>query len=169
MKLYSFDFDKTLFETPEPELGKPLWKEKTGKEWPYKGWWSKHENLDIDIFDIPANDWVIDKYIDAKKENDKHIILATGRLKWVKGMRGAIDKILDKNNLEFDGVYLNNKGDTYNFKTNLFEKLIKETKCEEFIMLDDRLEHLIKFEKWAETINCPVTIIDVINKKSKTI
>jgi hypothetical protein len=34
-------------------------------------------------------------------------------------------------------------------------------------MYDDRFEHLVEFEKWAETIDCKITIIDVINKTTK--
>jgi hypothetical protein len=35
-------------------------------------------------------------------------------------------------------------------------------------MYDDRFEHLVEFEKWTETIDCKITIIDVINKTIKT-
>ena len=54
-KLISFDFDDTLCHTPLPEDGKQIWFEKTGTEWPYNGWWSKPESLDLEVFDIPVN------------------------------------------------------------------------------------------------------------------
>ena len=28
MKIYAFDFDGTLFDTPDPEIGKPIFKER---------------------------------------------------------------------------------------------------------------------------------------------
>ncbi len=40
-----FDFDGTLIDTMTPEQGKKIYKEKTGKEWKYKGWWGKIESL----------------------------------------------------------------------------------------------------------------------------
>ena len=50
-KVSIYDFDGTLIKTPEPELGKKIWKEKTGEDYPHKGWWGKRESLDIDIFE----------------------------------------------------------------------------------------------------------------------
>ena len=62
-KLISFDFDDTLFHTPLPEEGKKIWKQKTGKDWPHsRGWWSKPESLDTEIFDIPINLNIYEKY-----------------------------------------------------------------------------------------------------------
>jgi len=38
-KLISFDFDDTLVHTTLPAEGKVIWKEKTGEDWPHRGWW----------------------------------------------------------------------------------------------------------------------------------
>lgn len=174
--LYSFDFDDTLFHTPRMEEGKEHWEKETGLSWPYNGWWSKSETIDPDIFHIQRNEWVYNEYLKAMSDQDSVSILATGRLNKVKEMRENIDKILILNNISFDelnvtdsrngknGVYLNWGGDTYNFKTKLFEELIEKTKCENFIMYDDRHEHLVKFEEWATEQDCKITIIDVKNK-----
>jgi FMN phosphatase YigB (HAD superfamily) len=43
-RLISFDFDDTLFHTPKPEQGEQIWKEKTGTDWPYSGWWGRPES-----------------------------------------------------------------------------------------------------------------------------
>jgi len=169
MKLYSFDFDKTFFFTPEPEDSKEIWEKSTGKKWPYVGWWSKVETLDTNIFDIKMNEWVKNEYDKALLDNEKYIILATGRLLKVKGMQEAVNTILNKHNLKFDEIHLNNKGDTFYFKTKLFEKLIEEKNPSEFIMYDDRKEHLSKFEEWAKTQNCKITIVDIVNKTTKYI
>ncbi len=185
--LYSFDFDDTLCHTMLPEPGKSIWLEKTGTTWPHRGWWSKSETIDLEIFDTPKNDWVYQEYLNAKKDEDSIIIIATGRLQKVPGMRENIEKILRIHNLSFDevwkikssddhqnnngqyGIYLNWGGDTYAFKTTLFEKLIEITNCDHFTMYDDREEHLIRFEEWALTQNCKVTIVDVVNKQKITI
>lgn len=167
-KLISFDFDKTLFFTPEPELSKDVFLEKTGKVWPHRGWWGKPETLDMNIFDIPLNKWVYSKYLEFSDIEENFMILATGRLKKVDGMVDNVNKILDKNSIEFDEVHLNWGGDTLKFKLKLFEQKIKHLEVEEFIMLDDRQEHLVEFEKWAEEQNIKITIIDVVNKTEKT-
>ena len=58
-KLYVFDFDATLIDTPLPEEGREIWKEKHGFPFPSKsadeveqnkkitGWWGRKESLDM--------------------------------------------------------------------------------------------------------------------------
>jgi hypothetical protein len=171
-KLVCFDFDDTLFHTPSPEEGKNIWQEATGKEWPYIGWWGKHETLDTDIFEIPMNEWVKEKYFEHVEDPETKVIVATGRLNKVKGMRENIDKIFEKNDLTFHEVHLNWGGDTLDFKKKLFGQKLDEQKYDEFIMFDDRQEHLPHFEEWAEieaiNRNMNITVVDVVNKTLKT-
>lgn len=162
-KLVSFDFDRTLCNTPLPENGKITWKEKTGKDWPYVGWWSRSESIDLEVFDIHVNTWVYEKYLESTSYPNAYVILATGRLAKAPKMLESIEKILNRNNLSFDEIHLNWGGDTFHFKKTLFEKLISKFQPEEFIMYDDRELHLIEFKEWAKTMSCDVTIIDVIN------
>lgn len=171
-KLVFFDFDDTLFHTPSPETGKHIWKEATGNEWPHIGWWGKKETIDIDIFDIPANEWVMKHYELHKNDPDSVIMVATGRLNKVKGMRENIERIFEKHGLVFEEVHLNWGGDTLKFKQKLFEQKIGESEYDELIMFDDRQEHLPHFEEWAgETAirkDLKVTVVDVVNKTEKT-
>lgn len=185
--LYSFDFDDTMCHTVDDESGKQIWKDKFGTDWPHIGWWSKPETIDPEIYDTPVNPWVYEKYLEASADEDGACILATGRLQKVPKMRENIQKILMSHNLSFDeiyvinssnplkdgngkdGIYLNWGGDTYIFKTTLFEKLIEITGCEKFVMYDDREAHLEKFEEWAKEQPCQVVIIDVVNKTTKII
>lgn len=187
MTLYSFDFDDTLFHTMLPNPGEKIWHEKTGEPWPHRGWWSKPETLDIEIFETPKNDWTYKEYLKATEDTDSLRILATGRLQKVPGMRHNIEKILNQHNFSFDeiwvvpstdesqvqngkkGIYLNWGGDTFTFKTTLFEKLIKITGCDHFVMYDDREEHLPRFEEWASTQQIPITIVDVVRKTTTTL
>lgn len=37
-KLSFYDFDGCLVNSPEPEEGKRIYKEKTGDDYPHKGW-----------------------------------------------------------------------------------------------------------------------------------
>jgi hypothetical protein len=164
-KIISFDFDDTLCHTPLPEDGKLIWKEKTGFEWPHRGWWSKPESLDTEVFDIPVNNWTYQKYLDSISDEYSYIILVTGR---IEALRKEVEEVLNINNLSFDDIFLNFGGDTFNFKTKLFENLIRKYEPEEFIMYDDRQEHLPKFCEWAKNQPCSVTVVDVVNKTTKT-
>ena len=164
MKLICFDLDDTLCHTMKPEEGKPLWKEKTGQDWPHRGWWSKPETLDLDIFDTKVNPYVYEEYLKAVSDPDNYVICATGR---VEKLRPEVEALLSKLNLAFDAIYLNTGGDTFTFKCRLFEKFIRKLGVDEFVMYDDRYEHLVEFEKWAKTIDCRITIIDVKNKTKK--
>lgn len=44
-KLHIFDFDGTLFDTPDPAAGRQLYQELTGQRWPHGGWLSRPESL----------------------------------------------------------------------------------------------------------------------------
>jgi hypothetical protein len=159
-KICIVDFDGTLFFTPEPEEGKIVWKEKTGTEWPFVGWWSKPLTLNTDIFEIPINKKMYKEYIKHKERKDTLMVLATGRI--IK-LEKEVKKILDVNNIKFDLVKLNTGGDTLTFKTKLFEYLIKEYKADELTMYDDRKEHLFEFQKWANRQSIKINVIDVEN------
>lgn len=164
-KLVCFDFDGTLCMTPEDIEGKKIWFEKTGHVWPHRGWWSKAESLNTDIFHIPVNTWVYEEYLKSVSDPESHVILATGRL---ESLRSEVQKILNQHNLSFDGVYLNWGGDTFKFKTLLFEKLISQLGVEEFTMYDDRVTHLQNFEEWAKLQHIQVTVVDINKREKKT-
>lgn len=186
-KIICFDFDGTLCHTPEPIEGEKIFKRETGMDWPYNGWWGKPESISSDIFHVPVNAWVYQRYLEAIADEEAHVILATGRLEKPIGMRTNVEKILNQHNLSFDtfepmneveiqgrkvtrnGVYLNTGGDTFRFKTKLFEDLMRKLKVSELIMYDDRHEHLINFTDWASNQSEDITICDVVNKKFKTI
>lgn len=161
-KLISFDFDDTLVHTTLPVEGKEIWKEKTGEDWPYRSWWSRPESLDMDVFEIPLNKKIYRRYKQVISDPNNYVILATGR---VAPLRDEVYKILGHYGLSFDETHLNPGIDTFEFKSNLFAKLIKKLKPKEFIMYDDREEHLIRFREWAKTMPCKVTIFDAISGK----
>ena len=67
-KLAIFDFDGTLISTPLPDEGRVAYKEKTGKDWQHKGWWSKPESLDQTLFDMPEVRSTIKAYHEEKSK-----------------------------------------------------------------------------------------------------
>ena len=147
-KIAVFDFDGTLIMTPEPEDGRIEYKLKTGKDWPHKGWWGQKDSLDATIFDIPANQKVVDDY-KANLDSDKILlVLLTGR---ITKLSKDVELILNKYNLHFDEYHYNNGGSTDKFKLSVLDSLIKKYSNTEYVeMWDDRLEHIPQFESWGK-------------------
>lgn len=156
------DFDGSLIDTLTPEIGKPIWKKYTGFDWPHIGWWSKPESLDDDIFDFKPIQFSHDFYKKSIGDKDKYVILATGRL---KPLEKHVISILDKHDIKFHDVFLSTGGDTFTFKSRLFDKLIREHKPDELTMIDDRQEHLDKFVEWAKLQSIKINIFDAVKQK----
>lgn len=169
-KLVCFDFDGTLFYTPEPDNGRDIWEKETGTIFPGSGWWANPESLNTNIFYIPINEWVYSYYKKYIEDNSCYVFLASGRL---KKLENKVLEILELNNIKFKpswdsktGVYCNTGGKTLKFKLDLFSKKISENpEVSEFIIFEDRSEHILNFIEWAKEQKIKVTIIDVINKK----
>jgi hypothetical protein len=161
-KIVCFDFDGTLCHTHNQIEGEKIFKEKTGLDWPYTGWWSKPESLDMDIFNIQVNQWVYRKYLEAVAEENTYVILATGR---IEKLRSEVETVLNHHNLSFNEVLLNWGSDTFNFKCKAFENLINRLKVKEFTMYDDRYDHLNRFKTWAIGQKACINIININNKE----
>jgi FMN phosphatase YigB (HAD superfamily) len=157
MKVVVFDFDDTLFHTPVPKTGHEIFKQKTGKEWPYRGWWGRKESLDTNIFDIPINKNIFQEYIKYKIDPDNLVILATGRL---DNLRPELDNILNLYEIKFDQIHMNPGMDTLRFKLNLFSNLLKKYKPTELVIFDDRDPHLQSFRAWADNQHISVNVFD---------
>lgn len=168
MKLICFDFDKTLIHTMEPEQGREIWLKEKGENFPHPtGWWSKPESMDIDIFYPAINMWTYKHYLEAISDKDNYVFIATGRMEKLKN---EVDRILEFHDFKFSDVFCNWGGETFKFKTRLFEQIMRKyPEATEFVLYDDRYEHLVKFIKWAEEAEkiykIPITIIDIVNKK----
>jgi len=147
-RLHIYDFDSTLYQTPDYLTGKDIWLEKTGTEWLARGWWSKSETLDTTIFDIPLNQWVHEQYLLSKEDNECYTALVTGR---IKPLKEAVLKVLEKDGIKFDEVHCNWGGPTLNFKLKVFSQLVDKHKntLEEVIIYDDRDEHIGSFIDWS--------------------
>lgn len=155
-KVAVFDFDGTLINTTMPEEGKKIWKKIKGEDYPHKGWWSKRESLDINLF---SNDYFIDIkeiYDNVKKEENTFVTLCTGR---ITPLTKQVKAILDKHNFEFDDVVLagdkrfnNGAKDTVNFKINYLKSLKEQfPNLEKIDFWDDRKMHSEAFLKWGES------------------
>ena len=161
-RLVCFDFDGTLIHTPTPEAGKPEWEKQTGLSWQGRGWWGNPESLNLNVFHPPVNQWVFNHFIKETSDPDAYVFLATGRLHKLE--KQVLD-VLELHDIKFDDVFCNTGGETFKFKCLLFEKIIKQNPdATEFVLFDDREEHLLKFKDWAKNQPIDIKIIDVINK-----
>jgi hypothetical protein len=150
-----FDMDQTLIDSPVPEDGKVIWKEKTGQEYPHTGWWGRKESLDLDILDIQPNPHVLQDYI-LHKENGDIIFLVTGRL---EKLRPEVERILNHHGLTFNGIYLRDGGkDTLDYKINLFDSMMEQFEPDTFTIYEDRFEHVTAFKEWSNKYDITIKI-----------
>jgi hypothetical protein len=138
-----YDFDGTLFDTYEPEEGKKIYKEKTGDEYPHKGWWGRKESLDLNIFNIKANNTVYSKWLSDSKNGNVKTVLLTNRLYKLKN---EVLMILTKNNMIFD---------EYSFKKGGADKVERilsniDDNIKTINIYDDREKELVEFDKFKE-------------------
>jgi hypothetical protein len=162
-KVSVFDFDATLIDTMMPDLGKQIWKDITGEDFPHKGWWSKRESLDIEKFPHNAFDDMTAEFNKAKSEGNTFVALCTGR---IVPLTDQVKAILAKHNFQFDDVVLTgdkrfNDGakDTLRFKINYLNSLQGQfPNLEEIEFWDDRKIHHTAFVQWGKLQTIPVTI-----------
>jgi len=146
-KISIFDFDGTLMATPEPETGMKIYKEKTGKDWPFQGWWGRNESLDMDIFDIKPISSVIADYNKERVKPNTRVIMMTGR---IPKNADYVEKILNKYNITFDEYIYKKASDTLSFKINKLEEMLKSySKLKEIEIWEDRVLHSKAFEEWG--------------------
>lgn len=158
-KVAFFDFDGTLMNSPTPENGKIIYKEKTGVNYPYEGWWGRGDSLDPDIFDIKPFNKVIEYYNKYINDPEYLICLLTNRI--IK-LKPFVTKILDINNLYFD-EYLFKTNDT---KIERIGKILEKHKQINHIdIFDDDLKEISKFIEYSKDNNIDVDIYQIINGK----
>jgi len=161
-KLYVFDFDATLIDTPLPEEGREIWKEKHGFPFPSKsadeveqnkkitGWWGRKESLDMETFDTPLIPEVKSAYDIVKNDPDVMKVMLTGRR---GNLESEVKAILGSHGLKFDMYLFNNKSDTLNAKiTYLNDLLTNNPDIKDVTLFDDRTEHIPTFEDWGNKL-----------------
>lgn len=149
-KLSVFDFDGTLVDTPLPEFGKKEYQEKTGKVWPFPGWWGRALSLDMSIFDMPTVPMVMTAYEKEKENPHTCMVMLTGRM---VELRDNVKEILDAKELTFDEYHFNRGGSTETAKIKTMGKLLEKYPTVKSIeMWDDRIEHIPIFQAWGDNL-----------------
>jgi len=162
-KVSVFDFDGTLIDTAMPDEGKRIWKEKTGEDYPHKGWWSKRESLDLNVFPNDAFPDMASEFRKAKSEPNTFVALCTGR---ITPLTSQVKAVLNKHGFQFDDVVLTgdnrfNAGanNTLRFKINYLNSLQKQfPNLKEIEFWDDRDEHHDTFIAWSRLQSITVHI-----------
>lgn len=147
-KICVFDFDGTLVSTVLPDQGMEIYVKKTGQKWPHKkSWWSKPESLDMDIFDIPVVDSVIEEYNKVAFDPSVLKVMLTGRL---AKLSKEVKKILEAKGLKFDHYLFNTGGATITCKIKHLSSILNEYKnVREVVCFDDRTKHMQAFLDWG--------------------
>lgn len=146
-KLSVFDFDGTIVDTPTKETGSITYKEKTGQEWPYQGWWGRPETLDMNIFDMEPVPSVLSAYRKERAEAKTMTIMLTGR---IPRLRKLVEAILDKFGFKFDSYNYNMGGSTDVSKIKTMTEILDRHKgITDVEMWDDRTDHIPIFQKWG--------------------
>jgi len=147
-KLCVIDFDGTLVLSPLPTEGKQIWKNKTGKDWPHRGWWGKGESLDTNVFDIKLNTQVKEIYQEEIKNDSTLMVMLTGRL---SKLSNEVENVIKLNEVTFDKYIYNNGGSTLDSKIRSLNQLLQEyPDVVDVLLNDDRLEHIPTFEQWGK-------------------
>ena len=154
-KVSVFDFDGTLIDTTMPDIGKKMWKDATGEDYPHKGWWGRRESLDIDIYPNDVFPDMQAEYNKAKADENTFVTLCTGR---ITPLANQVQAILNKHNLKFDDIALTgdkrfNDGasNTLAFKINYLNSLQKQfPNLKQIEFWDDRDEHQTTFIQWGK-------------------
>lgn len=149
-KLRVWDFDGTLMDTLEPETGKPIWKEKTGEDWPHKGWWGRIESLDMSVFDFTPLESVLADYKQDLEDEDTLNVMLTGRR---PKLGVGVKAVLDANDLKFDRYMYNYGSDTLSNKLEQMGNLLKEfPNIKSMSLHDDRDEHIPFFQQFGDDL-----------------
>jgi len=155
IKVVVIDFDGTLIDTTMPEVGKKMWKDATGEDFPHKGWWGKRESLDINIFPNETFGDIVSVFNKVKSDPNTFVALCTGR---ITQLANQVNAILNKHNLKFDDVVLtgdkrfnNCANNTLTFKINYLNSLKDQfPNLKEVEFYDDRREHHDTFVQWGK-------------------
>jgi hypothetical protein len=153
-----FDFDSTLFNSPDKETGELLYLEGTGELWPHAGWWGRIESLLPPVVPDPVPiDLFIEETILGYKEavkNKAQLVLMTGR---PFRTRRRVEEILKSRDLVFDNYfYRGMKGqtgrNTLEIKTNIILNELIHPSLEVLEIWEDRPEHTSEFMTLAKKL-----------------
>ena len=145
--LVVFDFDGTIFRSPDKQSGEQAYRRATGKDWPHKGWWGRTESLMPPVVPLrPDPSWYLDDVVRAHKRHsgDPHsrVVLMTGRH---AGFKQRVLELLDNAGIHFDDAFFQGQsGGTFENKANNIARLLADG-YSSVEVYEDRTEHAAMF------------------------
>jgi len=136
-RLAFYDMDGTLMDTPMPEDGKKTWKEVTGEDYPYAGWWGRPESLSTEVFDIKPFQSVLSQLQDDTARPDTQTVLLTNR---IERLRPYVENLLKVNGVSLDILDLKKGG--HEKDERILKHLDQNPNVEEISVFDDRKKEL---------------------------
>ena len=160
-QLFIFDFDLTLFNSPDPKEGRELYEMCTGRKWPHKGWLSWPESLlpPLKVYPGPA---LPEYHLHYSCAGSLTIIL-TAR---IQRTEKAVKTILENFKLSPDRLYLRPDSCQQmspDFKASVVNKLLEEFPNVTLVKFwDDRHDNLAAVQRIARktTRNIRIEVID---------
>lgn len=144
-RLAVFDFDGTLFASPE----RPSW-------WKFEGFWGRPETLNPPFVpQVPDDSWwsseVVSEASNAISDSNTFAILLTGR---PKKLGNRIIELTNNKGLNFQEYHFASGGSTLDFKMSVIANLLSKYPSISFVeMWDDRSEHTPAFEEFLNSKN----------------
>jgi hypothetical protein len=153
MKLIIYDFDNTIFNSPNQDDGCKIYQQKMGKPWKYLGWWGRIESLSPPIVpENPDKSWFVQSTLENYlKDSQTHakIVLITGRQPVFKN---RIKHICSTQGLKFQDYFFGNEKTTIETKKNHIKKLIGK-EIREVKIYEDRKKHVQEFCSFAKNFS----------------
>jgi len=154
LSLHVYDFDKTLFKSPEP----PSW-------WNTKKhghWWTSADSLGRPFIpDHPQSSryWIPETVRNAKNsisDHDVWAVLCTGR-EDRGGVRYRIAEILKAQSLDFDEVYLrpSSSSEVVRYKVKTLLALLKKYNIKSVYLWEDEEKNINAFRIVCQKLNIP--------------
>ena len=155
-KLAVYDFDGTLVNSPTPDIGKQKWSEYYKQPYPYQGWWSRKESLDLNVFDFNIFPTIVGKIRDDYIDSQTFVMILTARL---ESLRPQVEAILKAKNIPYNALEMNPNGATNRKGDVIMHYYEKFPELEEIDVYDDMQNKLSKLEEYTEIRdNLPDTI-----------
>lgn len=141
-----FDFDATMYDTPLPtQENRDLLE--VYRNYTMSGWWGRSESLDIELFSIRPNPWVLERY-NTHRDNSDKVVLMTGR---VFKIGESVKTVLNQDDITFDDYLFADGRRTLVFKLDKLEQFARSGEYDEIFFYDDRTDHIPSFRKAGDT------------------
>ena len=143
LELHIYDFDGTLFRSPEKPEG-----------WDNR-WWISSESLNPPCVPLdPSGEWWISKTVSAARASianpDTYAVMMTGR-PVRSGFRYRVPELLKSVGLKFDEVHLSDTSNTPAFKIKVIKNLLRKFPgVEKIVFWDDNAPYMARYIKLVE-------------------